>query len=235
MAKRFFKNVYNDSEENISITSLKIKDKINNLVECISKNVLLSSKNTLYTGTSGIVYMFYHLATSNEFKNDSKFFLNSAIEILKLKQNNFNQKKLGQFICGDAGVNAVNAAIYHQTGNEKLAKMYLEYFLHGVSVCKPIGSLNPGEDELFVGRAGYLYGILWLEKVFRNKIISNIDIFELCSTIVESGRKYSKKNNSIFPLMYSYHNKEYLGKVLNLGSNKYLIKYIFKYVKNIFI
>lgn len=227
MAKRYFKNVHYDSQANIPIESLKIKDKINDLVECISKNALLSSKNTLYTGTSGIVFMFYHLATSDEFKNESTFFLNKAIEILIAKKTNFDQKKLGQFICGDAGVNAVNAAIYHQIGNEKMAEMYLEHFVKGVSICKPIGSLKPGEDELFVGRAGYLYGVLWLEKVFGNKIIPNIDIFELCSTIVESGRKYSKKNKSLFPLMYSYHNKEYLGKFFSLSSNKYLLKSMF--------
>lgn len=230
MAKRFFKNVHYDSQENITIASLKIKDKIYDLVECISKNALLSSKNTLYTGTSGIVFMFYNLATSDEFKNDSKFFLSKAIEILISKKNNFDQKKLGQFICGDAGVNAVSAAIYHQIGNEKMAEIYLEHFVKGVSICKPIGSLKPGEDELFVGRSGYLYGVLWLEKVFGTKIISDVDIFELCSTIVESGRKYSKKNKSVFPLMYSYHNKEYLGKFFRLGGINYLFKSILKYV-----
>lgn len=228
MAKRFFKNVHCDSQEKIPITSLKIKDKINDLVECIATSALVTPKNTLYTGTSGILFMFYRLVNSDEFKNDSTFFLNKAIEILKLKKNDFDKKRLGQFICGDAGMNAINAAIYHQIGDKKMAEMYLERFVSGISSCKPIGSLKPGEDELFVGRAGYLYGVLWLEKVFGNKIMSNVDIFELCSTIVESGRKYSKKNKSPFPLMYSYHDKEYLGKFFHLNGNEYLLKSILK-------
>lgn len=212
MGKRFFKNIYSDSNECDVSTYYKLwKDKVNNLMQRVSRNASSSSKNTLYTGTTGIAYMFYHLAISNEFKNDPSAYLNEAIKVLKLKENNFNQKKSNQFICGDAGVNAVNAAIFHQIGDEKTAEVYLKYFENGVTTCKPIGSLEPGEDELFVGRAGYLYGVIWLEKVFGRKIVPDQDVIDICLTIVESGRQYSKTNKSLFPLMYSYHSKEYLG------------------------
>ncbi|CAI6346565.1 unnamed protein product [Macrosiphum euphorbiae] len=212
MAKRYFKNIYSDSDESDLSTNHEFwKDKINNLMQRIDRNASSSSKNTLYTGSTGIAYMFYHLAISNKFKNDPSTYLNKAIKVLKLRENSFNRKKSNQFICGDAGVNAVNAAIYHQIGDEKSAEMYLEYFENGVTVCKPIDSLKPGEDELFVGRAGYLYGVLWLEKVFGRKIIPDQDVIDICLTIVESGRQYSKTNKSLFPLMYSYHSKEYLG------------------------
>jgi len=218
MGKRFFKNKYSDSDEGDSSSYYEFwKDKINNLMQTVNRNPSSSSKNTLYTGSTGIAYMFYHLAVSNKFKNDPSAYLSKAIKVLKLNENNFNRKKSNQFICGDAGVNAVNAAIYHQIGDEKTAEVYLEYFENGVTICKHIGSLKPGEDELFVGRAGYLYGVLWLEKVFKRKIIPDQDVIDICLTIVESGRQYSKTNKSLFPLMYAYHSKEYLGK---LSSNK---------------
>jgi len=217
MAKRYFKNIYSDSDESdLSTYNHEFwKGKINSLVQRIDQNASSSSKNTLYTGSTGIAYMFYYLAISNKFKNDPSTYLNKAIKVLKFKENSFNRKKSNQFICGDAGVNAVNAAIYHEIGDEETAETYLEYFENGVTICKPIDSLKPGEDELFVGRAGYLYGVLWLEKVFERKIIPDQDVIDICLTIVESGRQYSKTSKSLFPLMYTYHSKEYLGKLSN--------------------
>lgn len=212
MAKRYFNNIYSKSHESdLGVNDKFWKDKVNSLMQLVDQNASSSSKNTLYTGTTGIAYMFYHLAISKEFKNNSSTYLNKAVKVLKIKESSFNQKKSNQFICGDAGVNAVNAAIFNQIGDTKMAEMYLKRFENGVIICKPIDSLKPGEDELFVGRAGYLYGVLWLEKVFGKKIIPDQDVIDICSTIIESGRQYSKINKSIFPLMYSYHSKEYLG------------------------
>jgi len=163
--------------------------------------------------------MFYRLSVAEAFGNGSTAFLNRAADVLKLKQNNCDKHKLGRFICGDAGVNAVAAASYRQFGqsdHKKLARTYLERFQNGVAECKPIDSAEHGEDELFVGRAGYLCGVLWLEKIFGRKIIPDQDVIDVCSTIVESGRNYSEKNKSTFPLMFSYHGKEYLGKFFDI-------------------
>lgn len=214
MPKRYFENKLSDNDGNCNASYGFWKDKINSLIECVSDNSS-SSENILYTGSTGIAYMFYYLAITDKFKHNSSALLNKAVDILnvsKIKENNFHKKGLCQFICGDAGVNAVSAAIFYKKGDVKTAEIYLEQFKIGVTVCKPIDFYKYGGDELFVGRAGYLYGVLWLEKVFGKKIVPDQDIIELCSTIVESGRIYSEKNNSIFPLMYSYHQKEYLGK-----------------------
>lgn len=216
MTNRYFENVLHDYAAGVLNTSSEFwKHKIFDLTERVAQNASSSTKNTLYTGTTGIAYMFYRLAISNEFKNDSKNFLMKAIEVLQLKVINC-RKSTGQFICGDAGVNAVHAAVYHLLDDVKMAEMYLKHFENQQIFFKPVGSIvKSGDDELFVGRTGYLFGVLWLEKVFDRKIIPDQDIIELCSTIVESGRQYSKRNKSIFPLMYSYHNKEYLGKFLD--------------------
>lgn len=214
MPKRYFENRLSDDHEGDFNSSYEFwENQINSLIKCVSDNSS-SSENILYTGSTGIAYMFYYLAISDKFKYNSSHLLNKAVEIVnvfKTQKNNFDKKGLCQFICGDAGVNAVNAAIYYKKGDVKTAEMYLEQFKIGLTVCKPIDFYKYGGDELFVGRAGYLYGVLWLEKVFGKKILPDQDIIELCSTIFESGRRYSEKNKSIFPLMYSYHQKEYLG------------------------
>lgn len=214
MSKRYFKNVFPDSHEGVLNKSCEhLKSHIYNLVEMVGQNVLSSSDNDLYTGTAGIAYMFYRLSVSDVFKNDSATFLMKAIEISRLSKNNFSHRNASQFICGDAGVNAMNAAIYHQIGDQKTTETYLDLYKRGADVCKPIDFFKPGGDELFVGRAGYLYGVLWLEKVLETKILPDQDVIELCKKIVESGRKYSTRHKSIFPLMYSYYNTEYLGKL----------------------
>lgn len=233
MGKRYFVNILSDSNNDVVNTSSDFwKKQIYSLIKYISSNVSSSLSNDLYTGTTGIAYMFYHLAISDELKNDSMALLSKALTVLNLDKNtNYDQPSLCQFICGDAGVCAVKAAISHQMGDLKSAEMYLEHFKNGLAICKPINFFKPGGDELFVGRTGYLYGILWLKKVFGRKIIPDKDIIELCSTIVESGRKYSKRKKSIFPLMYSYYNTEYLGNFfffyLYFKFNK---KYIFVYL-----
>lgn len=220
MSTRYFTNTLSDSDESVLNTPFDYwRNMVNGLTERVSRNAPSSSKNTLYTGTTGIAYMFYRLAVADAFGNGSTAFLNRAVDVLKLKQNNYDKHKLQRFICGDAGVNAVAAAIYHQFGPsdyEKLALTYLEHFQNGVAECKPIDSMEHGEDELFVGRAGYLCGVLWLEKIFGRKIIPDQDVIDVCSTIVELGRNYSEKNNSSFPLMFSYHGKEYLGKFFDV-------------------
>ena len=43
------------------------------------------------------------------------------------------------------------------------------------------------------------------------KIIQKTDLFEICDSIVESGRLYAKKFNTPSPLMFAYHGIEYLG------------------------
>jgi len=163
--------------------------------------------------------MFYRLAVSDEFKTDSATFLNRAVKVLMSRQDDSNSRRPNGFLSGDAGVNAINAVIRHLTGDATVAEMYLKRFENQATVHygSTTDSVKPGEDELFIGRAGYLYGVLWLEKVFGKKIIPNQDIFAICLKIVQSGREYSKRNKSAFPLMYSYHNKEYLGKPFNLS------------------
>jgi len=212
MTKRYFENVSTDGQESALNTPYEFwKDKVFSILECISQNMSSIHDDDLYTGTTGIAYMFYHLSISDKFKNDGEAFLNKAIAVLRLGKSNFDHRSLCQFVCGDAGVNAVKAAIYHQVGNDKMTEMYLQNFKKGLSVCKPIDFFKHGGDELFVGRTGYLYGVLWLEKILGRKIIDDQDVNEICLTIIESGRRYSKRNRSIFPLMYSYYNTEYLG------------------------
>ena len=53
-----------------------------------------------------------------------------------------------------------------------------------------------GSDELFVGRAGYLSGALWLNSELKSDIVPQTDLFLICNAIVQSGREYVRRKGS---------------------------------------
>lgn len=92
------------------------------------------------------------------------------------------------------------------------AEEKLDIYIGHAKQYKPVNFLPYGGDELFVGRAGYVIGALWLAKVFGKPIVPTKDIVEICASIYESGRSYAQKHRSPCPLMFSYYDTEYLGK-----------------------
>jgi Lanthionine synthetase C-like protein len=92
---------------------------------------------------------------------------------------------------------------------------FLRDYSKGLQNCLKINFLPSGSDELFVGRAGYVMGVLWLRKTLQQPVIADKDLMAICSTIVQSGRAYAKQHKSPCPLMYSYHSTEYLGELKN--------------------
>jgi hypothetical protein len=96
-------------------------------------------------------------------------------------------------------------------GDKGNADHYFKAYIDSAANCKPLKFLHCGGDELFVGRAGYLCGVLWLEKVFGTGIFPAKDVNEICRCIVESGRNYAQRYRSPCSLMFSYYYVEYLG------------------------
>ena len=72
---------------------------------------------------------------------------------------------------------------------------------------------KPGSDELFVGRAGFLAACYMINKRFQRVIVSSDITVPLCHTIIESGRQMSRRLNHPSPLVYSYYDTEYLGRL----------------------
>lgn len=68
------------------------------------------------------------------------------------------------FLLGKAGVYAVGAVLGKVSGNESLMKQCLANYARVAPICKSLDFLKCGSDELFVGRAGYLLGAVWLHE-----------------------------------------------------------------------
>ncbi|CAG9795894.1 unnamed protein product [Diatraea saccharalis] len=211
---RFFQNPYEDFKPGtvLTINKEEICDHINEHVQIITKRLQPSRKNVdggLYVGISGIAYMFYNLSKNLLLSDSKREYLEKALDYLKPALVTSAGDKTS-FLLGDAGTYALATVLMKELGDEQykeILKMYKSLYPQ---------YLNPkflkcGGDELFVGRAGYLAGALWLSRELQTSIFSNEELFKICDVMVASGRDYSTKHNSPCPLMYHYYNTEYLG------------------------
>lgn len=159
--------------------------------------------------------MFLRLCQTNELVQETSARENALLYINRAKRNakqySRSRDERCAFLCGNAGIYAVSAAISDYNNKADGLQEDLKNFEQGFEACKPINFSKYGSDELLVGRAGFLSGVFWLNQTLRSKPFAGEAIVELCESIVQSGRQYSKSKRSTFPLMYQYHSTEYLG------------------------
>lgn len=228
MAKesRYFPNNLVDFEEGqqVFVPESSVETAIFNVLASIDGNFEPSEQNAddgLYLGSAGVAYMYYHLSKNLQLQQHREKFLARAEQYLKpalavLKKNTRITDVPG-FILGHCGVYAVAAALYNAAGNKELSEQYMNLYYKAADLCKEKYFLSFGSDELFVGRAGYVAGALWLATE-TNTPLKNKDIFDICDVMVTSGREYSRNARSSSPLMYSYYDVEYLGAAHGLCS-----------------
>lgn len=135
--------------------------------------------------------------------------INNAKHIAKSKMRSTTDRF--SLLSGLAGIYAVSAVISEKIGVAEDVASDLTKFRRGFDECLPINATRTGCDEIFVGRAGYLAAIYWLNENLQSKPFNTADILKICQVMVESGRQYSKEHRSCFPLMFHYHDSEYIG------------------------
>lgn len=165
--------------------------------------------------------MFLRLCQTNELLRETSALDNAKLYINRAKRNAKKDSRSKDdrcaFLCGNAGIYAVSAAI-SELANQSDALQDLREFHEGFEACKPINFSKYGSDEILVGRAGFLSGVYWLNQTLKQKPFSGDEVIELCESIVQSGRQYSKAKRCTIPLMYQYHGTEYLGAAHGLSG-----------------
>ncbi|XP_054712655.1 lanC-like protein 3 [Uloborus diversus] len=220
--KRYFINSLSDfTSGTVAVPKDILKRKCLNYIQHI-----LSKQGTtfddcdggLYVGLIGISYMCYYVSQHPEFqeyKDDylqkGQEYLNHAISYANHPRVKSDKSMQSAFLLGNSGTFAVAAAVMKAVYKESEYNMFLNSFASLADNCIPINFLRCGSDELFVGRAGYLCGTLFLQKTFGKNIVPEEKIEALCKSIVTAGLTYSRKVNSPCPLMYAYYDTEYLG------------------------
>ncbi|WAR07557.1 LANC3-like protein [Mya arenaria] len=221
---RFFENKFPEYKEDVKVVIdvSKWMPQVCQIAESILQGMPATLENCdggLYVGNAGIAYMFYYLAQNEAFKDMRSIFLERAIIYSNIAQEHVaaSQQDKASFLLGVAGVHAVSGLIHENIGSTKDASILLDKFSSIADVCTPMNFLRCGSDELFVGRAGYLCGVMNLHQKLGRKVVSDAAVQKLCEVTLESGRQYASRTPNI-PLMYAYYNTEYLGAAHGLSS-----------------
>ena len=124
----------------------------------------------VYVGCAGVAYMFYYLAKSEIFADMKQEYLIKAknyVDVaLSYGSNKNNKDPPPAFMLGNAGAHAVGALVFDSIGDKKKCEEQNKRYRALSSMCLPVNYLGCGSDEFLVGRAGYLYGALLLNKEF---------------------------------------------------------------------
>ncbi|XP_064615891.1 LOW QUALITY PROTEIN: lanC-like protein 3 [Liolophura sinensis] len=224
---RFFVNQFPDYDTGsiVTIDESRWSDAVRSLADEVYENMKPEPDNSgggLYVGNAGLAYMFYYLSKIKHLSAKREKYLEKAMEYLEQAIAHINSKScrdpVTSFIIGKTGVYAVGSVILNEIGSDKSSKMAVQ-FAQVANVCKTAGDfLGCGSDELFIGRAGYLCGVLFLHKALGRKVVGDKDIHGVCAAIVKSGRDYAKTHHSPCPLMYAYYKAECLGAAHGLSS-----------------
>jgi hypothetical protein len=117
---------------------------------------------TVYTGNLGLVFMAYKMLRSNRFKkyeNDLKKYMVDCVRASEdfLSSASVRGSKEVGFLVGNGGLAIMACLAWRAFGNEANVEKYASAYASSAHICEPVNFLSHGSDELFVGRAGYLW------------------------------------------------------------------------------
>lgn len=229
---RYYKNQFEDYStavshniiENNSIIHNEFKSlltlEIKKLMKTLKENEKKWYNNddySVYTGSAGIAFALYHYG---KYYNDSGY-VKTATDILKKCAANFKSRHKVTFLTGAVGPLALAAVIlYSQSKKEETEQLISKLKSLSTNV---LDKHNDVPDELLYGRAGYLAGLLYVNTNISPAPIEADLIKKVISYIIKSGISYSSANHCQSPLMYSWHDKEYIGGAHGLAGILYLL------------
>ncbi|XP_076047599.1 glutathione S-transferase LANCL1-like isoform X3 [Oratosquilla oratoria] len=159
---------------------------------------------SVYTGTSGYALLYLNLA---DILRDETY-LQKAVPIVEKSLKSLRGRRLS-FLCGDPGPLAVGAVLYHKLNMTRESRDCIERLNKLREEVLDIESGLP--DELLYGRVGYLYALLLVQHKVGKETVDDRSIVAVVKAVLESGRGLAKKERRKVPLMYQWHDKNYLG------------------------
>jgi hypothetical protein len=123
----------------------------------------------VYTGSLGLIFMCYKMLSSgrfDEYQHQIKDYMNECLKANEqyYMSNDVRQTREISFILGKGGLYVMGSLVSSALGLRENAGRYASDYADLANVCEPINFLPKGSDELFVGRAGFLCGLLVLKK-----------------------------------------------------------------------
>ncbi|CBZ51553.1 hypothetical protein NCLIV_013460 [Neospora caninum Liverpool] len=208
----------------------ELQDRLQETARCVRSAGTVHPKrsSTVYVGAPGIAYAFLKLATlqtgdQKQASRDTAQKLLGPTVLESIVEQAKRHRSLGpSLLCGPAGVFMVLALQAWQPGVH-LASQSAAY-LDAVQSYKQYSEYAIKEldsDEWLYGRAGYLYGCLFLNHLAPGSV-SETTVTQLAMAILESGEAFGRKTGGS-PLMYRWHDKQYIGAAHGLFGIVYIL------------
>lgn len=128
----------------------------------------------IYVGCAGVAYAFYSLTTIPSFSQMRARLLAKAKEYADIAvqhaSSRHHRDPPASFLLGKGGSYVVASLIYADFGETQIATDLMNHYIQLGPMLLPPDRVRTGCDELFVGRAGYLCGLLALRKQFGDAV-----------------------------------------------------------------
>jgi hypothetical protein len=151
----------------------------------------------IYSGNAGIAYMFWYLSQQDFYSKEQKhqFIIRARTLIKNSLESNSTKSKSDSFFFGSAGLYLVSSIVFDSCGEERLRDHYLDLFLKFAEKHLKKDVNNTGRDSLFEGRAGFVCGSLFANKVFKTNIIPAQTLLNIGISTIKSGIYVFKSHN----------------------------------------
>lgn len=173
LPERYFPNpypdYYPDSEQTALVNAQYVKKFIlETSFLCMARAKPKSSADYcnggIYTGNLGLIFMCTKLLKSGLITDDKQrtqvlSYLDACVQANQeyYATNDIRQSRDVSFICGKGGFYVMAAMALKNLGREPEAMQYAQSYAGLARVCEPLEFLRGGSDEMFVGRAGFLW------------------------------------------------------------------------------
>ncbi|CAF1071789.1 unnamed protein product [Adineta ricciae] len=171
---------------------------------------------SVYTGSTGIALLYLRLSIL--FSNKKDAYKSKAKALVDSSLAQLSGKRIS-FLSGDPGPLAIAAVIYRDLGDDRIVRKCIDKL---VSI-KEDALSDSKPDEYLNGRAGYLYALMFVRNELGNDTIDKQLVIDIFEAMIKSGEKYARESGSHSPLMYQWHDSEYLGAAHGVSGIIYLL------------
>ncbi|KAK5850300.1 hypothetical protein PBY51_014561 [Eleginops maclovinus] len=197
----------------------KVQSKIKDLLQQMEEGLKTADPHdfSTYTGWTGIALLYLQLHRGSQ---DASH-LQRALDYVKRTLRILNGRKV-TFLCGDAGPLAVGAVVHHKLGSNAESQDCLNRL---VQLQRSVLGDSDLPDELLYGRAGFLFALLYVNREMGENTVEESTISQVVSAILDSGKSLSleQKKTERCPLLYEWHQKQYIGAAHGLAGIFYML------------
>ena len=163
-------------------------------------SVLSPEDGSVYTGSGGVALLYLKLG---QYDQAEKYLEDSLRHVSSSRVT---------FLCGSPGPLTLRALLHHRQGRAPDISAV-------INLAPSVADLSSGlPDELLYGRVGYLYCLLLLRQELGELSVPSLLVRRVLEAVLRSGQLLSRDTKSRSALLYSWHDKVYIGAAHGLAG-----------------